>query len=69
VRHRSVDPSAIKAIECPFCMGVAVKMGGIQEDGTDNGKCWVYCARCSASGPVADNPREAVVKWNVRRGV
>ncbi len=45
---------------CGFCGSTKTKLS--------NGPsiCYVYCENCMAQGPVAEDPKAAWIKWNIR---
>ena len=45
---------------CPFCWS---------KDASVVSKIYsyVWCSKCEAEGPVADNEEDAIEKWNIRR--
>jgi hypothetical protein len=62
-----IDQPAIAAARCPFCReGKKLRICRITAKGTVFGETWIYCGRCSASGPHGDTPNEALAKWNDR---
>lgn len=42
---------------CPFCRSTAEPVG-------QDAHWQVRCGQCGAAGPVADNPQDAVTRWN-----
>ena len=50
---------------CPFCGNKYLYIIGVNDD-TDCDQEKVLCADCGATGPFADNTKEAWEKWNKR---
>ncbi len=63
------DAEALAAEPCPWCYGpTKIRVLKIRERTPDFGRTWIYCAKCQASGPTADNEAAAVAAWNERSG-
>ena len=64
------DPETFVAYPCPFCSDATqVRILKIKTRSSDFGKTWVYCSRCTSSGPVADSDAAALELWNSRSTV
>lgn len=56
------EPPPPQALPCPFCL--SLNLGLLETiDGRLRVK-WVYCKKCTGSGPHSEDEREAVRRWN-----
>lgn len=66
IRIVSLPPAPVSllpggVLSCPFC-GHRPNL----EDFPDDDFAWYRCSHCEATGPAADDPKDALVKWNAR---